>query len=143
MISCRKFFVGSSQGYRNESTEFNSGVSDVVPDMSLSMRDLINRHMSGGKVRTFSDSGIPSGSTVIPSDLERMSLIDRAQLAKDLPHFIKSTRGQIISSRKARLDAEALRIKADEAAGKAISALPVESPQPPAGVQPKANATDK
>jgi len=140
MIKAAKFFVGSSQGYRNNSCESNSGVSDVVPDMSLSMRDLINRHMSGGKVRTFSDAGIPTGSSVIPGDLERMSLIDRAQLAKELPHFIRTTRGAIVSARQARKEA-ALRIQADEAAAKGGTTVGAESPQPPAGVPLKAKPT--
>lgn len=118
---------------RNSSGETNSGKSEVVPDMSLSLRQLIDRHMSGGKVTTFRDLNIPENSSVIPLSLERMSKIDAAQLAKDLPHFIAHTRGSIVSRRKALADAEALRIKAESASAKGGTTVGMDDPQPPAG----------
>jgi len=79
--------------------------SNTVPDMTLTMRQMLDRHNSGGKVKTFhtvytgDDSSIPVG-------LERMSKVERAQMAIDLRDFVATTRGGIISKREARKKAE-------------------------------------
>lgn len=76
--------------------------SMTVPDMSLSVRDLFDRHKNGGRVTTFTpvyaDESVPAG-------LERMDMIDRAGLAKDLSDYVATTRGQLQSRRAANIKA--------------------------------------
>lgn len=77
--------------------EVFSKPSATVPDMTLSLRDLLNRHNSGSKVKTYE---------VAYSDqhvgLERMDKIERQVMLNDLSDFVKTTRGKVISARQAR-----------------------------------------
>jgi len=94
--------------FRNSSTyehgdtrlESNYGVSMTVPDMSLSLRDLINRHNAGGKVKVF-DPVYTGENRLIPDNFERMDLIDKLSLAKEVGDFVKTSRGRLISARRA------------------------------------------
>jgi len=81
--------------------EINLGISNTVPDMSLSLRTLIDRHNSGGKVKTFQPTYLDS-DTSIPVDLERLDSVDRAMLARAVADNIASTRGKLLSQRQAR-----------------------------------------
>lgn len=99
MIKPVNWFSFSARG--NRRFESNSGVSLTVPDMTLSLRDLLNRHNSGGKVKTFEGVYVPPDSA-IPLNLERMDKIERAQLGKDLADFVTTTRGRIVSARQKR-----------------------------------------
>jgi len=119
--------------YGNRFAERKSELpSNTVPDQTLSMRDLLNRHNSGGKVKTF-HTVYTGDDTSIPEGLERMSKLERAQMAMDLRDFVATTRGQIVSKREARKRAEAdaliekrvsealanrVSVVADEASGK-------------------------
>lgn len=75
--------------------------SSCVPDMSVSLRDMLNRHNSGGTLKQFQVSNVPPDS-IIPVDFERMSSIDRAQLSLDVADFVATTRGRMQTSRRAR-----------------------------------------
>lgn len=77
--------------------------SKTVPDMSLSLRDLLNRHNAGGTVKTFSPVFLPADS-IIPDNFEYMSRIDRQDLLNKLPDFIKRTRDSLVSARQKRKD---------------------------------------
>lgn len=114
-------------GFRNSSNwtltkESNFGDSTTVPDMTLSLRDLITRHMSGGRVSSFTPSYVES--SMVPTNLERMSKVERAQMVKDLAIFQESTRGRIISLR------EAARIEALRQQHAASAPVPELAPVP-------------
>lgn len=92
--------------YGNRSAELKSKFpSNTVPEQSLSMRQLLDRHNSGGKVKTF-HTVYTGDDASIPIGLERMSKVERAQMAMDLRDFVATTRGQIVSKREARKRAE-------------------------------------
>jgi len=78
--------------------ESNLMKSRTVPDRTLSLRQLIERHNSGGQVKSFLPQYL-GNATVIPVGFERMSLVERAQFAKDLPHFIADGRGRLVTLR--------------------------------------------
>lgn len=102
----------------NFPAEKTSGISMTVPDMTLSLRDLINRHKAGGKVNTYGAS-YDEGRN-IPPDLERMDKVDRAVLARQMSDFVATTRGRLISAReKAFQDAHREKIIAEYEARKA------------------------
>jgi len=94
--------------FRNASTyehshtrlESNHGVSMTVPDMSLSLRDLLARHNAGGKVKVFTPV-YTGDNKLIPDNFERMDLIDKLSLAKEVGDFVRTSRGRLISARKA------------------------------------------
>lgn len=90
----------NSFNYAGPVGELNSAPSQTVPDMSISLRELLNRHNSGGSVKTFSPVDVPEGS-MIPIALERYSPTERAELAMQVADFIATTRGGIISARQA------------------------------------------
>jgi len=89
----------------NKRLESNRGTSVTVPDMSIPLRTLIDRHLQGGKVKTFRGEFIPVDSSV-PITLERMDPLDRAQLAKELGDFVSTSRGKLITAKQAREAAE-------------------------------------
>lgn len=78
--------------------------SKTVPDMSLSIRDLMERHKSGGQVKSF----VPVyADETVPVGLERMDKIERAAYARELADFVEVTRGKLVSAREARARAAA------------------------------------
>lgn len=84
--------------------EHTDKVSVTVPDRTLSLRDMITRHNSGGAVKSFTP--VYLGETnQIPVGFEKMSLIDRAELAQKLPDFISTTRGRLQTMKAAKLEA--------------------------------------
>jgi len=80
--------------------ECNDGPSTTVPDMSLSLRDLLNRHKAGGKVKVF-EPVYTGENSMIPDDFERMDQMEKVELAKKVSDFVRTTRGRIISAREA------------------------------------------
>lgn len=81
--------------------ESNMGKSCAVPDMSIPMRTLIDRHLQGGNVKTFRGTYLPPNSS-IPLNLERLDSVERAQLSKELGDFVATTRGKLITAKEAR-----------------------------------------
>lgn len=81
--------------------------SRTVPDMSLSLRDMLNRHLNGGAVKTFQSVNVPVGSR-IPINLEMMDPFEKAELAERNADFIATTRGRMQTARAAREQAELL-----------------------------------
>lgn len=106
--------------------------SKTVPDMSLSLRDLLDRHTRGGGVKTFNPVFTGENSR-IPDGLELMSKVERAQLVKDTSDFIATTRGRM-QSRKQQMDvaareqALAAKLSAKQAEGSASSTSPLIAP---------------
>lgn len=96
-----KGIANHTTGSRNKRFEQNYGVSVTVPDKTISLRDMITRHMSGGRVKSFTP--VYLGETnLVPLGFERMDLLERAQFAKDLPHFIADSRGKLQTMRQQR-----------------------------------------
>lgn len=81
--------------------ERNLGVSKTVPDMSLSLRQMIDRHLSGGRVKTFEPVYVGENS-LIPPGFERMDNIAKVALGRELGEFVRTTRGRLISARQHR-----------------------------------------
>lgn len=69
--------------------------SKTVPDMSLSIRDLVDRHKKGLNVKTFSP--VYSERNI---GLERLDKIERAELAMQLSDFVATSRGRLLSARQ-------------------------------------------
>lgn len=93
---------------RNHSTgsggnrfERNQLPSVTVPDRTISLRDMITRHNSGGRVKSF-DPVYLGDTNIIPMGFERMDLPERAQFLKDLPQFIADSRGRLQTMRQHR-----------------------------------------
>jgi len=93
--------------------ESNYQISRTVPDKTLTLRQLIERHNSGGMVKSFTPQYLGDAS-LIPVGFERMSLVERAELAKSLPAFIADSRGRLQTMKDAMLKAS----KEAEAAAK-------------------------
>lgn len=113
----------SSRG--NRRSEVNSGISMTIPDMSLSLRQLLDRHNSGGKVKTFEGVFVPPESAV-PLNLERMDKIERAALSQDLTDFVATTRGRIVTARQKRKQ-DAFDAMVEDRVAKRLSAKAEES----------------
>lgn len=105
----------------------------TVPDMSLSLRQLLDRHKSGGNVKTFSPV-YTDGFDLLPDGFERMSKVDRAQLLLDTSDFISTTRGRIITARESR---QRDRLEAARIAASSPAVPPPDVPSP------KASKSDK
>lgn len=93
--------------------EVNNKPSDCVPNQSISLRDMINNHMQGGSVRTYSPVYTGIDNTVLPVNFERLSKVDKAQLQIDLADFVTSERGRMMTRReKMRRDADRSNLEA-------------------------------
>lgn len=91
----------NATNYRGPIPTANKLPSCTVPDMTLSLRDLINRHKAGGRVTVY-DPLYVRDSNILPPDFEKMDRIQRQELARSLSDFVETTRGRIITQRKAR-----------------------------------------
>lgn len=80
--------------------EINTLPSMTVPDMSLSLRDLVERHKKGLNVKTFSP--VYSEKNV---GLEKLDKIERAELVTKLADFVSTSRGRLLTGRAAALKA--------------------------------------
>lgn len=114
-------------GPRNRTTEVVDDFSITVPDQDIPLRTLLDRHLKGGQVTQYKPVYLGDDQTV-PDGFERMSVIDKAVMAKGLSDFVSTTRGEIMSRREAELRAakEAEVIAAYEArkAAKAAEDVP-------------------
>lgn len=80
--------------------EVNTLPSKTVPDMTLSIRDLVDRHKAGLNVKTFSP--VYSERNV---GLEKLDKIERQQLVNDLADFVATSRGKLMTGRQAAIKA--------------------------------------
>lgn len=121
MIGCASWATGP----RNRSFEVSSDFSITVPDQDIPLRTLLDRHLKGGQVTQYKPVYLDDDQT-IPDGFERMSIIDKAAMAKGLSDFVATTRGKILTRREADLRAaqEAAVIAAYEAR-KAASDVPI------------------
>lgn len=94
--------------------EKDFGPSKTIPDMTLSVEQLIKRHLRGEEVATYSGIYLLKNEEdftgIIPS-WETMSRIERVEYARELTQYIKNKRtelGQIhqqkLRSKKAKED---------------------------------------
>lgn len=76
------------------------GISLTIPQQSISIRELIDRHNSGGKVKSFGvEYTGPDPS--ITDGIERMDMIERKVYAERLADFVRIARGKMITAREA------------------------------------------
>lgn len=75
--------------------------SMTVPDMGLSFRDLVNRHLHGSRVKTF-ETVYTGPNPSITDGIERMDAVDRQVLARELQDFVKSGRDKLMTAKQAR-----------------------------------------
>lgn len=78
-----------------------SSPSLTVPDMSISLREMVARHESGGRVKVFRPEYVAEDS-LIPIDFERLDLQDRVELSRKTADFIATTRGRMQTLRMQR-----------------------------------------
>lgn len=110
----------------NRRFERSSSFSLTVPDQSIPLRKLIDRHLNGGQVAMYRPEYL-GPDTDIPDGFERMSSIERAQMLKSTAEFIADSRGRLMTSRAAAAKAAAeakiiAEYKAKQAAKAAASA---------------------
>lgn len=113
--------------YQGPQAERFTQPSMTVPDMSLDIRTLVERYMRGDRVKTFQTSNVPADS-IIPSDFERMDLVDKAVLSRQLSDFVATSRGKLMSAREVKRkqrfeDIVSARVKA--------ALVPKDDSQPP------------
>jgi len=118
LISKRGFI--SQANYQGPSGEKFTLPSLTVPDMTISLREMLNRHLHGGSIKTFQTTNVRPDS-IIPDNFERMSAIDRAALSQDLADFVSTTRGKMITAKEAKRRAEFQKLVDDAAAAKVIA----------------------
>lgn len=100
-----KGIANHRSGSKNNRLERNYQNSVTVPDKTISLRDMITRYQTGGKVKSFTPVYLDDAN-IIPIGFERMDLVERAQFAKELPNFIADSRGRLQTLRQAREVAE-------------------------------------
>jgi len=88
--------------------------SMTVPDQTVDLREMLNRHLNGGAVKQYVPIYQPPDS-IVPAQYELMSKVERSQLLKDTSDFIATTRGRIQTARDAATRAEHERIIAQRA----------------------------
>jgi len=84
--------------------ESNHGISETVPDMTISIREQYNRAQSGGRVKTNSDDlpNIPYGLSDIDVDnIHRMDKIEKHLASRRVADFVADSRGRLSTSIKA------------------------------------------
>lgn len=99
MVVSHSNFVPLKEAGFIKVSESTTMVSRTVPDRTVSLRDLITRHNSGGQVKSFVPQYLGETS-LIPVGFERMSLLERAEFAKDLPQFIANSQGRLMTMRE-------------------------------------------
>lgn len=80
----------------------------TIPDMTISLRQMVDNQKAGKAVKVFSPVFDPNGD--IPLGLERMDKIERAELARNTADFIKDQRGRMITA-KQKFEREAYEAK--------------------------------
>lgn len=76
-----------------------TGISLAVPEMSLSLRDLLDRHLRGGNVKTYN----PVYRSDRFPEVEKMDKLQLFDLAKQTADFIANKQGKLVSARAAAL----------------------------------------
>lgn len=95
----------NASNFKGPTFEVIKGHSRTIPDMTLSLRDLLNRHKAGAKTKVF-EPVYTGDNSMIPIDFERMDQTEKVALAMKVADFIETSRGRLISARqKAQLDA--------------------------------------
>lgn len=110
-VAIRRSHANFRLGDHPKDYEFNDGVSDVVPGMSDSIQDLLDRFVKGQEIPI---QGDPYYHDNLP-DIERMNKIDREMLKRDVQKEIARNR-QIIQdankkSQKMKHDDQAKKIQ--------------------------------
>lgn len=100
-----KGIANHRSGAKNNRLERNYQKSVTIPDKTISLRDMITRYQTGGKVKSFTPVYLDDAN-LIPIGFERMDLVERAEFAKQLPNFIADSRGRLQTLRQAREAAE-------------------------------------
>jgi len=86
--------------------EANLGTSNTVPDMSPSLRDMLDKHSRGGAVEGFSGAYIRDDHPLIPVGMENMDVFERRALSRQIGDMIEVERGKLVSAERAKRDAE-------------------------------------
>jgi len=74
--------------------------SKTVPDMSMKLYEMIERHQRGGSVKTYVGANVPTDS-MVPIDLEMMDKVERKRLSGQVADFIATTRGKMMTAKQA------------------------------------------
>jgi len=91
-------------GYVNRSNfvpsqgEVNNKPSLTVPNQSISLREMLNRHLNGGAVKQYEGAYLQPDNP-IPVGFESLSKIDNAQMLIDVSYVVTTTRGRIMTRR--------------------------------------------
>lgn len=122
--------ISVPRGFRNVSNyrgpvgEVFTMPSKAVPEQSISVRELFDRHKAGGLVKSytpvFADDSVPAG-------LERMSRIDRAAYAAELSDFVAEGRRNLITQRESRAKAAAEAVFEAAVAARVAASAPTDS----------------
>lgn len=87
-----------SMGVHNPVGEVNTSPSQTIPDMALSLPEMLKRYVRGEKVTTFTP--IFTDDPDIPDNLERMDALDRLDLSRNIAAGIEDFREEISHKRK-------------------------------------------
>lgn len=100
--------------------EFNSGISDTIPEMTLDLRTLVEMYTRGQAIPVKQPQFIDD--PLIPDDFEMMDEVERQQLANDIGQAARHAMDTV-----RQRDAEAKRKKEEKPA-----APPTDEPPAPA-----------
>lgn len=106
----------NSSNYIAPSLERNTAISQTVPDMSITVRQMMDRHNAGGAVAVFKPV-FTGESNILPDNFERMDKIERQQLARSLGDFVATTRDRLITQRAATKRAQEEKLIVDRYLG--------------------------
>lgn len=109
----------NQSNYKGAQSEKFTLPSLTVPDMAISLRTMLDRHLHGDKVAMFHPVHV-TDDDMIPANFERMSKVERAAMARDVGDFIATTRGRIQSAKQAS-DAEKHRLVVEAEAEKLLA----------------------
>lgn len=97
---------------------FTTQVSETVPDQTLSMKELVDRYVSGGIVpglRNYPEE-FDTESELAEFDIEKMSTLDRARFLEDVKQQIQDNEAHLKQIREA--------VKTQKANEKAVKDAP-------------------
>lgn len=101
--------------------------SKTIPDMTISLRQMLVRHKAGAKVKVF-EPVYTGENSMIPVEFERMDQTEKVALAMKVADFIKTSRGRLITARqKAEMDAHEKALEEKIAARLAAKAIEADS----------------
>lgn len=108
--------------------ESNGLPSKTVPDMSMSLRQMLDRHNRGGAVKTFDPVFLTGDDPLIPVGMENMDAFEKWKLKQDLGDFIEVQRGKLISARQLR-QKQAHDLEVANAVSERLAKIAVEASQ--------------